>query len=1334
MKKSPNWNSKMTKGPTSLDANALSGLFGALQESYLMVVLDEDWTITHANDLFTECFDPTRQGLVGRNCTEFKCKSEKGADWEQIQASIAKGETWQGDICLHTEDEKPTWLRALLYPVMSDDGTLSQIVSLLQDISREKGIERKFEQSLILNDGVAQVARLGNWEYNLVEQTLYWSETTKEIHGVEPDYVPKVDSAINFYKEGPSRERIQVCMRAATEEGVNYDEEFQIVTEQGRDLWVRAIGHPEHVDGQCVRIYGVFQDIDREKNLRLNFESTSDFLNSVLDAATEFCIIATDTQGVISFFNTGAENLLGYNKEELIGKSTPEVFHLTSEVEAQGKAVSKRYNRKVEGFEIFVATAKELGHEGREWTYVRKDGSYVPVVIVVSPRTNAEGQVIGYIGVARDISKRKLALEELRSSEERWHFALEGSDAGVWDWDTRTDKVFYSNQWKKMLGHEASEVGDSLDEWKLRVHPEDLPQCLAALEAHFSGEQPVYISEHRMRCKDDSYIWVLDHGKVIEWTDDGKPARVIGTHSDITERRSFQQKIEESEHRFRSAFTDSAIGMGIVSLDGRFIEVNGSLCDIFGYTEAELLQVTFQEITHREDLDSDLELLRETLEGQRNSYMLYKRYSHASGRVIWARLTVTLVRDSEGTPIHFISQIEDLSSNRTLEAALIETKERLNMATRSSAIGIWDWQIDRNELIWDEQMFAHYGCEQDTYKPSVESWLSLLHPDDRERLAQEIDGVIEGERDYDTEFRVVWPDGTVRHIRGIAALQYDENGRPTRMVGTNLDITASVEQREELARLARSAEEANRAKSQFLANMSHEIRTPLNGIIGITDLLFESQMVTNEQNEYIEIIQSCGKDLLSLVNDILDFSKIEAGEMNLDIHTFSLKTLLTQVSALFSKKAHSAGLEFHCRTDDDLPEHLKGDAFRIRQVLNNLLANAIKFTHEGLIEIRIEKKTLATIEDYASLRFIVKDTGIGIKKEISDKLFKEFIQADSSTSRLYGGTGLGLAISKHLVELMGGHIGVESEPGHGSEFWFTLHLAYGETSEAAPVAIDVKEQKAPLNSQQKESIATDHEKTNFRILYAEDNETNQFLATALFNNTGFELDFANNGLEALDCLKKQTYHLVLMDVQMPKMDGIEATRQIRAGNAGEHNRNIPIVAVTAHTHTEDKQACLSAGMNDFIPKPINKTTLFEKIDSYLLAEKPTETKPSQADGGTEQELTLFNRQGLIDYVLGDVETARQIAIRAIDDIEGHRVSIAQALKSQDLKALRFHTHALKGVSKLVQCQQLTLYVEELEQMAKDERLQKVWSFCAAFDPLAQAAIQALNAFCSEKPS
>lgn len=1318
--------------PAILDADALSGLFGALHEFVLTVILDSDWNITHANDLFADRFDPGDNGLVGRNCAEFQCNTADDSVWEQIQAKITGGETWQGELSLQTDEGEPVCLRALIHPVTKEGGKLHQVVALLRDISREKGIETEFKRSQILNEEAAEVARLGAWECDLVNHTVYWSDETRKIHEVDENHVPDVESGIEFYKPGSSRKRIVAAIKAAIEDGTPFDKEFEIITAKGRELWVRSIGHAEHVDGQCVRIFGVFQDIDKEKRLRLNYESTSNFLETVLNAATEFSIIATDKEGLITLFNTGAEKLLGYRSEEMVNRQTPEIFHSASEVAERGAELSERFGRKIEGFEVFSAAAKEYGHEGREWTYVRKDGSHVPVVLVVTPRTDFQGEVVGYIGIARDISLRKKALKDLLASEERWHFALEGSGDGVWDWDARTDRVFYSRQWKAMIGYAESDIGDSLDEWKNRVHPEDLPQCLQDLDAHFNGRSSVYVNEHRMRCKDGSYKWILDRGKVIQWADDGKPARVIGTHTDITERRTFQQKIEESEHRFRSAFTDSAIGMAVVGLDGRWIEVNSSLCQILGYSEKELQGLTFQELTHKDDLEADLNLLRETLDGKRSSYMLYKRYWHASGRKVWARLTVTLVRDNEEEPVHFISQVEDLSANRELEATLMETKDRLALATRSSGIGIWDWNIKGNELIWDEQMYTLYAQEPQSFKPSYEHWHALLHPEDRERLATEIDAALEGRAEYDTEFRTVWPGGTVRHMRAVAAFVQNVEGSPARMVGTNWDITQSIEQKEELARLARSAEEASRAKSQFLANMSHEIRTPLNGIIGMADLIFDSDDLSEEHTEFIDVIRRSGTDLLSLVNDILDFSKIEAGRMDLDEQAFSLKKMLSEACGLFRNKAESRGLALSFQLDKDLPEQFTGDPLRIRQVLNNLISNAIKFTNAGRIEVSVEPIESRAPDARVCLRFSVKDTGIGIEPSVMDKMFQEFSQADSSTSRLYGGTGLGLAISKSLVELMGGEIGVDSEVGLGSDFWFKLTLPSvdAEPQEAQPKLKEKLTAPAPTTAPSRPGAYEEH---SFRILFAEDNQTNQYLAAALFKDTGLQVDFVENGLEALDMLKHSTYDLVLMDVQMPQMDGNEATRKIRAGLAGEANRDIPILAVTAHTQPEDRQTCLNAGMNGYIPKPIKRTQMFELIDSFLLASSATKKSSVSAAVQTEvSDLTLFDRDSFVERVMGDTEIAHTVAERACKDLKRHLIGLKRALGEKDPKQLHFHAHAIKGVALLVECRQLAKLAEGIQTQPKDRLIQAVTTQMDEIQSHAKDALAALEDFLGAK--
>jgi PAS domain S-box-containing protein len=671
-------------------------------------------------------------------------------------------------------------------------------------------------------------------------------------------------------------------------------------------------------------------------------------------------------------------------------------------------------------------------------------------------------------------------------------------------------------------------------------------------------------------------------------------ARIV---EDLIRFREMAQRTEEfaefgraQERLFRDTFEQAAVGIIHTAPSGRPIRVNRRARDLLGYEEAELCRMTFADITHPDDLATNIHLFKCALTGEIDSYRMEKRFRRKDGSYLWTYLSVTQCRKPDGAPDFMIAVIEDISETKRSEAELTSSRDGLagevaaqtrELQRRNAELEALCRQAEQSAReqhqaehhlrtiansvpavigYWNKELrceFANQAYQTWTHRAPESivgmNMQDLLGTEVFEFMKPYIDGVLGGQAQR-FERKVLNPDGSFQYRDGRYLPDFDEVGAVRGFFVLVTDITESRTASEHALKLAA-------AKTEFLANMSHEIRTPLNGVLGLTNLLLETQL-SPEQRDFATDTRNCGEHLLAVINDILDFSKIDSGNLALEEIDFDLQELVERSVAVISPEAAQKGLGVDLSVNLPTPRRL-GDPTRIRQVLMNLMGNAVKFTASGRIAVEI------TEDSFADVVFTVSDSGIGIAPEQVPGIFDRFAQADTSTTRRFGGSGLGLTIAQRLVRLMGGDIAVDSELGRGSRFSFRIALARAEKSQ--PLLTPVQENlPAAL--------------PGLKVLVAEDNRVNQLLVRRMLQTLGCHVTVAETGTAVLEHWSREAFDVILMDCQMPEMDGIEATRLIRGRDA--RGATVPIIALTASAMQSDRDQALLAGMTDFLTKPL----------------------------------------------------------------------------------------------------------------------------------------------------
>ena len=1027
--------------------------------------------------------------LTGLKTAEVKGKTpqeifgpEFGAELEaKYKKCIEARETVKYEETLKLPGGKRDWLTTLS-PVFKA-GEIVQIVGSAKDITEQnknkqllKRLNRRFKFA-------TEVANVGVWELNLETEELIWNDEMYQLYGLKPEKTEVEFSTWGSALHPEDRAEAKRQIKEAIDQKKEFKIEFRIVTPQNEIRYIKAVAKvvESRKDG-ADKMIGTNYEITEQKLAEKKIEEQKKSFQQVISAAPD-CIFIKDKQGRYQLANAALQELFGLAEEEIVGKTDYELSPTNEEADefAEDDLLA------LSGEEQIIAEERITDAQGNvKWFQTKKTA-----VIYQGEKS--------VLGIARDITKR-------REIEQRHWTLFNEAPYGIVVINPQTRQAIEFNQAVcKMLGYSREEFVElEINDYEVIEKPEETQ---ARVKNILAGSREDFETKHRTKSGSILNVRVVAKRIIID-----NRAHILAMFQDITEAKQAKKELKASEKKYRTLFSQAGDGIFLADSDFAFIDINDSGCEMLGYSKEELLKMNIT------DLISEAEMQR------------------------------------------LKSSFAEMEAGKTLNQ---------------------DWQL----------------IHKDGSLIDVDVSTSMLDEGRFLAVARDISERKKAERKLE-------------------------------------EYANEMEMKNVILEQARNeAKKASQAKSEFLATMSHEIRTPMNSIIGMAELLLETDL-DPEQKKYVEIFQSAGDNLLALINDILDLSKIEAGKIELEEKEFDLVDIVEKIAEMMAPKAYEKGLELPSRLSPELPRYLVGDESRLRQVLINLVGNAIKFTHQGeiLIQVDLIRRIDTNGKEEAQLLFEVSDTGIGISQEKQEKIFKSFTQADASSTREYGGTGLGLSISKKLVELMGGEIWVESTPKEGSSFYFTITLAVTEEK-----SIKVKK------------VASDFDFSQLSVLIVDDNKTNLFILEEFLTAKGVNVTLANDANEALEIINSYEngipYQLILLDFLMPKKNGFQLAKEIRTDLELE---DIKIMILSSDFNQRQKKDQLFSYVDDFMMKPLRKEELCSNIVK-IITQKDNYQEPKDVEKKEKKDDNL-------------AESKKQIKILLAEDVKDNRLLINAYLK------------------------------------------------------------------------
>ncbi len=872
--------------------------------------------------------------------------------------------------------------------------------------------------------------------------------------------------------------------------------------------------------------------------------------------------------------------LLGYSADEIKYVSIFDLTHPSDREELEeglrcvqrGELVQFRYLKRIQ----------------------QKSGAWLWVCDTISLMHGDEEQTSYYISVLEDRTENLKTEQALRASEERLRATITYSSIGVTLISLEGTFIDVNPAFAAMLGRSVDEV--LLLNVATITHPDHLDQTMQKLGELVSGKLPFFRLIKRYMRKDGSYIWAQS---TVSLTRDsaGQPVHIVAMTEDITDRRKMEEGLRQSQEQLAMAVNVAKVGFFDWNIPEDQVSLSEQLRSDLGvkgrsesFSIAECLA-----LLHQDDRLRFQDMLTKFFRTGESLPVECRAQSTDQGTK-WFELKGHLTQNDEGQPIRFFGTSIDITERKRIEQMLSDGKENLRLAeesmrlaTEAAKIGIWDYNPQSDEMKLTVQASQILGLKQETCSPL--RWADMeaaIHPDDRQQVKDQCvqAKVPGGQGRCELTLRIIWPDGRTFWVLalGQSYFQTTESGdlKATRIIGTLLDVTEQTKLQEELKIAKSAAEAANATKSAFLANMSHEIRTPLGAILGFSNLLAEGKGTTEDREQYLRTIKRNGRSLLYIIDDILDLSKVEAGRLDLEKVPTYFHDLLAEVIDLFNEKAKNKGIFLTSSLEKKVPEVICTDPTRLKQILINLIGNAVKFTESGGVSVDVKTELDAGGRPQIVIR--VKDTGIGLSAEQQQKLFQAFTQADNTTTRKFGGTGLGLYLAQKLAAALDGLITVEDcEVDRGCTFALSFALELPEGLVRAH-----RSEHAEIRANPPDSLQ------GSKILLAEDAPDNQLLIQTILGESGAAVEVANNGLEAVEMALHRPYDVVLMDLQMPLMDGYEATRILR-----REGYQRPIIALTAHGMMEERQKTIDAGCDHHLTKPLDPAELLDTIKYFL---------------------------------------------------------------------------------------------------------------------------------------